>query len=455
VALSLRARLTAWYSILLVLTVAVFSALVLFLHWRLLVHQFDESLESIAATADNVVKEEVGELKDLRLAALEMMELIKSEDATVMVLDESGEPLNPAAEAIPRPSQLPVAGASVAESTLRAPDGRQWRVSVRTGEADGRRYTILVGAPIERLVAEWRTLLTASLIGIPLVLTFAIGGGLWLGRLGLRPLTTMAAEAQEITATTPDRRLSVPPAGEELERLAHAFNRVFDRLHAALSTQRQFMADASHELRTPVSIMRTAADVTLAEPHREEAEYRDALVAVAQQSSRLTRLVDDMLVLARADGGGYPIIRAELDLDDVVGQCVRELAPRAEAKGIRLTSRLQPISMTADEALLRRMVGNLLTNALAYTPGGGAVDVTMTPKPGAVAIVVTDTGPGIPPEFRDRVFERFVRVDAARAEGGAGLGLAIARWVAEAHGGDVRIMSSGPDGSAFCATLPV
>jgi signal transduction histidine kinase len=201
--------------------------------------------------------------------------------------------------------------------------------------------------------------------------------------------------------------------------------------------------------------MRTAADVTLSQQHRDEAEYREALVTVAQQSSRLARLVDDMLVLARADAGGYPMVPAEVDLDAVVGECVRELTPRAAAKNIRVTSHLEPISVTADEALLRRMFGNLLTNAVIYTPAGGAIDVTMAQHPGSVAVQVADTGPGIAPADRDRVFERFVRLDPARSEGGAGLGLAIARWVAEAHGGRVDLLSSGPGGSVFSATIPV
>jgi signal transduction histidine kinase len=201
--------------------------------------------------------------------------------------------------------------------------------------------------------------------------------------------------------------------------------------------------------------MRTAADVTLSQQHRDEAEYRDALATVSQQTSRLARLVDDMLVLARADAGGYPMVPAEVDLDAVVGECVRELRPRAAAKNIRVTSRLEPISVTADEALLRRMFGNLLTNAVIYTPDGGAIDVTMAQQPGAVAVEIADTGPGIAPADRDRVFERFVRLDPARAEGGAGLGLAIARWVAEAHGGHVDLLRSGPGGSVFSATIPV
>jgi heavy metal sensor kinase len=454
VSLSLRTRLTAWYSVLLVLTVAVFSAAVLWLHWRLLLEQLDDSLGAVSLTANNVVEEEVGEVHDLGLAAIEMMEVVGAPGDVVQVLDVSGVPIHKTAKAMPLPPDVRAPGFTRMTRTITAADGKPWRVIVRQGTAKGYQYFVAVGAPLDGAIGQWNTLLHACLIGIPLALVFAVGGGLWLGRHGLRPLTAMAAEAQAITARTLDRRLTLPSSASELERLAASFNSVLDRLGSALSTQRQFMADASHELRTPVSIMRTAADVTLSRPSREEAEYREALGAVAQQTSRLTRLVDDMLVLARADGGGYPMTIASVDMTALVNECVRELRARAEDKAITVRTSLDPVSLDGDEALLRRMFSNLFGNALHYTPRGGSVDVSLVKNGGDVVLRVADTGPGIPPEDRERVFERFVRLDPARGAGGAGLGLAIARWVAEAHGGGIRIVSSGPGGSIFSATLP-
>lgn len=453
-ALSLRARLTAWYAVLLVLTVAVFSAAVLWLHWHLLLEQLDDSLKSISATAANVVDEELGELNDLGRAAEAMAAVVRPPDFTVQVLDAAGSPIHKASKSMPLPGEVQSPGFTRVTATLTDSRGRAWRVTARAGPAKGHRYIVVVGAPLEESIEQWGTLLQACLIGIPLALLFAVGGGLWLGRHGLRPLTSMAAEAQAITASTLDTRLTVPPAGAELERLAASFNTVLDRLGSALSTQRRFMADASHELRTPISIMRTAADVTLSQPARDEAEYREALSAVAQQGSRLTRLVDDMLVLARADGGGYPMVWSSVNLADVVDGCVRELTSRADEKRITVRAALAPAVIRGDEALLRRMVGNLLGNALIYTPRGGAVDVALARGNGQVEVRVADTGPGVPEQDRERVFERFVRLDPARAAGGAGLGLAIARWVAEAHGGNVRILSTGPGGTVFAASLP-
>jgi heavy metal sensor kinase len=453
-ALSLRTRLTAWYGVLLVLTVAIFSTAVLWLHWRLVVDQFDEGLQSIVVTAVNVVDEELGELNDLKLAAAEMAAVVRPNDITVQVLDGAGAPLLETAKAMPLPPQTTVPGFTQVTTTIGDERGRSWRVAARRGEGRGHRYIVAVGAPLDEPMGQWTTLLRACLIGIPIAFVFAVGGGLWLGRHGLRPLASMAAEAEAITARTPDARLTAPRSAAELEQLAASFNTVLDRLGSALSTQRRFMADASHELRTPISIMRTAADVTLSRPARDEAEYRDALSTVAQQTSRLTRLVDDMLVLARADGGGYPMTIASVDMAQLVDDCVRELGTQAGDKDITVRTSMGPVTLKGDEALLRRMLTNLLGNALAYTPRGGAVNIALTNGGGRVELSVADTGPGIPAEDRERVFERFVRLDRARASGGAGLGLAIARWVAEAHGGDVRIASTGPAGTVFVATLP-
>jgi two-component system, OmpR family, sensor kinase len=451
VALSLRTRLTAWYSVLLVLTVAVFSAAVLWLHWRLLLEQFDEGLTSISATAANVVEEELGELHDLGLAAAEMAAVVHPSDYLVVVLDASGSPLQKVP--LPLPADVRSPGFTSATRTLVAADGREWRVTVRGKTVEGVHYLVAVGAPLDQATEQWRILFRACLIGIPLALVFAAGGGLWLGWHGLRPLTSMGAEAQAITATTLDTRLTVPDAAE-LEQLAVSFNVVLDRLGSALSTQRRFMADASHELRTPISIMRTAADVTLSRAARDEGEYREALAAVSQQASRLTRLVDDMLVLARADGGGYPVVLASVNLTALVNECVRELRPRAEDKNITVRTSLEAVMLKGDDTLLRRMFSNLFGNALKYTPRGGSIDVSLAKLEGEVVLRVADTGPGIPAEDRERVFERFVRLDPARGAGGAGLGLAIARWVAEAHSGRVRIVSSGSDGSVFAVSLP-
>jgi heavy metal sensor kinase len=452
-ALSLRTRLTLWYSALLLLAVVLFSATVLWLQWHLMLRQADESLEAMAVAAANVVEAELAEHATLDQATREMLDVVGHREFAVAVIDGDGRviddaaaPLSLVARDVSRDGRGPrsVAGAN----------GRSWRLMLRPGAADSHRFTVAIAAPMDEIEEEARILAKACAIGVPFVMTIAVAGGWWLGRRGLRPLETMAGQAHAITARTPEARLDVDGSAPELDAVATSFNHLLDRLGSALATQRRFMADASHELRTPVSIMRTAADVTLAQPHRDEAEYREALDAVSQQSERLARLVDDMLVLARADAGGYPVARAEVDLDAIVTASVREFVPRARERRVRLESAVQPVTVVADAALLRRMLGNLLSNALTYTPAGGRVDVAIVPRTGAIAVQVSDSGPGIAAADRERIFERFVRLDPARAEGGAGLGLSIARWIAETHGGRLELLTSGPEGSVFEAILP-
>jgi len=453
-AFSLRSRLTLWYSMLLLFGIVLFSATVLALYWRLVLKQSDESLEALSITAVNVVASELAELGDLKRAAREMESVVPRRDYVVAVTDASGVPTDDLPAGLPIAAVEGAAPPRVSAATVTGTSGQRWRVMRRTGRANGYTFTVVIAAPMSEVLEQFRRLLQACAIGVPFVLAIAAAGGWILGRRGLRPLAEMAQQARDITPRVPDRRLTVPNAGVELEDVARSFNRVLDQLGTALSTQRQFMADASHELRTPVSIMNAAADVTLSQADRDPVEYRDALGVMVQQGSRLARLVDDMLVLARADGGGYPIQLDDVDVDVVVADGIEELASRATAKHIRVTSQLEAVSLKADEALLRRMFGNLLSNALIYTPDGGTVDVRVTAHSGGARTLVADNGPGISEVDRERVFERFVRLDSARSAGGAGLGLSIARWIAEAHGGQVELLNSGADGSVFAVTLP-
>jgi len=215
------------------------------------------------------------------------------------------------------------------------------------------------------------------------------------------------------------------------------------------------MADASHELRTPVSVVRTAADVALVPAHREEADYRETLAIVGDQARRLSGLVADMLVLARADAGGYTLRPVDLYLDEVVADCRRAVDVLATERGVTIRSAASPdIPFRGDEDLLRRLVLNVLQNAVQHTPSGGSVAVDVRQEPETVRIRVTDQGPGIPPDDQRRIFDRFVQLDPARRGQGTGLGLPIAKWIAEAHAGTLVLERSGPDGTTFCVSLP-
>jgi heavy metal sensor kinase len=455
-ALSLRARLTMWYSALLLAALSSFVAFVLWAHWQFLVRQYDESLETLSVMANNVIHEEMGERSNLALAAEDTEEVVRAPDHIVKILDENGRPLNPKRPEFPLDDRARSSLSTPGISTVTTDDGSLWRFVVRNGQIGADSYLIVVGVPLKDVRAHWRALLQASIVGLPLVLAVGVAGGWWLGRHGLRPLTAMAAQARDITASTTDSRLDLPVVNDELRQLGESFNRVLGRLGNALADQRRFMADASHELRTPVSIIRTASQVTLSRPTRDADEYREALEAVAQQSARLARLVDDMFVLARADAGGYPMSMTDVDLGELARECVRDLGLQASERAIDMTSDVPVAAFVhGDEALLRRAIVNLLQNAIVYTPVRGRVGVTLRADDEGAELRVSDSGPGIPPDDQGRVFERFVRLDPARGAGGAGLGLAIARWIIESHGGALSLERSGPDGSVFAVRLPV
>jgi signal transduction histidine kinase len=308
-------------------------------------------------------------------------------------------------------------------------------------------------ARLDDVEAEQRELLLALGVGVLIALAVAGIGGWVVGRQSLRPLTDLAEQATTITERSPTGRLRTPRTDDELGRFAAAFNALLDRLAAALNGQRQFMADASHELRTPVSVVRTTAQVMLARPSRPETEYRDSMAVVEEQSSRLSRLVDAMFLLSRAEADGIPLAREPVYLDDVLADCVRAFRVLAEERRVTIrTGGESEVMFSGDGTLLKQMVGNLLDNAIRHARPGGVVTGTITHDAGGIAIRISDDGGGIAPEYRERVFERFARFDGLAA--GAGLGLPIARWIAEAHGGTLSLESTGPGGSCFAATLP-
>jgi signal transduction histidine kinase len=220
--------------------------------------------------------------------------------------------------------------------------------------------------------------------------------------------------------------------------------------------QRQFMADASHELRTPVSVIQTATEVTL-ERERQDWEYQDALHVIQEQSSRLSRTVEDMLTLARADAGGYRLTLAPLYLEEIVAECVKAASVLAAREHIALVAQLDAdVLIDGDDGLLRQLVTNLIDNSIRYTPPEGVVTVKVNRNDGLATIAVADTGPGIPVADRERVFERFVRLDPARSStSGAGLGLPIARWIAEQHGGTLMLQQNATGQTVFVARLPL
>ncbi len=237
---------------------------------------------------------------------------------------------------------------------------------------------------------------------------------------------------------------------------ANQANDLLARLNTVLHQQRRFMADASHELRTPVSVVRTAAEVTLSRATRSEQEYRESFRVVGEQASRLSRMVEDMFLLARVDAGHRRMVAAEFYFDEVVSECVRSSQLLAAAKRVTITTAIDAdLSYSGDETLARQLVTNLLDNAVRFAPPDGDVSVALVAGASSVELSVSDNGGGVPLEERERIFDRFVKLDPVRsAHGGAGLGLSIASWVAEAHGGTLQLTESGAGRTTFLAVLP-
>jgi two-component system, OmpR family, sensor kinase len=295
---------------------------------------------------------------------------------------------------------------------------------------------------------------------IPLGLVLAASGGYFLAHKTLAPVAAMGAQAGRITSASLHQRLSVQNPADELGRLACSFNSLLDRLDESFDRQRRFIADASHELRTPVAILAGEAEVALSQNSRTSEEYRESLSNLDQEAKRLSRIVEDLFTLTRADSGQYPLSLQNFYLDELVASCVHSARTLALAKNITLSvSSAGELPVCADETLLRRLLLNLIDNAVKYTSRGGCVAIKSTTVPDGFEVSVADTGPGIPEELRPRIFERFFRVDPSRSRaaqdgGGAGLGLSIAKWIAEAHHGRLTLVRSGATGSTFCVFLP-
>jgi len=302
----------------------------------------------------------------------------------------------------------------------------------------------------------------AFTIVVPAALVIAALGGYFLAMRSLSPVAQMTEAASRIEAENLSERIALQNPNDELGRLATVLNALLERLERSFQQQRQLLADTSHELRTPVTIIRTEADVTLSRERTVE-EYRLALEGIRSEATHLTGLIEAVLLLARADAQQARVARQQFSLSDVIRESVQSLRTIAQAKQIDLTCSTDgPMPMAGDPELIRRMLLNLLENGIKFTENGGRVRLDSHLAGPAYVVTVSDSGVGIPVESQQKIFDRFFRVDSARgrdadrtASTGAGLGLAIARWIAQAHGGDLRLVRSSQDGSVFEATLPV
>lgn len=307
----------------------------------------------------------------------------------------------------------------------------------------------------QRVDQQLEEVLVVLVLGLPVIVAFAGAGGYVLARRALLPIDHLAADARRITAERLHERLSVRNEHDEIGRLAGVINDTFARLESSFDQLRRFTADASHELRTPLSVIRGIGELGLGET-RSPAEYKEAIGSMLEEVDRLTRMVDTLLRLARGDADTIRLSPESTDLSELARDVAASLAILADDRRQRLAVEApSPVPVVADRLVLRDAIANVVDNAIKYGPFGSSIVVAVNGDATHAVLTVADEGPGISPEHRARIFDRFYRVDEGRSRemGGTGLGLAIAKWAVEANGGRITLDAT-ERGSIFRIVLP-
>jgi len=472
---SVRVRLTLWYTGLLALFLVLLSLVTYSIFWRSTLQRTDSDLAELSEAFLSTVRAEVLDLHGPdapRLAAQEAIVEHHYRDHVFAVFDSAGR-IQASSQDLPDEaapagllSSLAIqrvladsAGADRQFQKIEAGRGG-YRAFVRRFPLKGQTYTLVILQSLHAQKEMLEEVQATFAWVIPVAIFLASVGGYFLARKSLAPVVAMSSQAGRISAKNLHERLPIQNAKDELGRLAASFNELLERVDQSFERQRRFMSDASHELRTPAAILRGESEVALSRTERPAEEYRESLAVLHAEAQRLTQIVEDLFTLTRADAGQYPLSPHEFYLDELVADCTHAARSLASAKQITLTCEVpEELPIRADEALLRRMILNLLDNAIKYTAAGGRVAVSCGRSGTEYTLSVTDSGAGIPAELQHRVFERFFRADKARTRsendgGGAGLGLSIARWIAEAHHGRLILARSDSSGSTFSALLP-
>ena len=346
---------------------------------------------------------------------------------------------------------------SYSRRSIRLTDGTRARLISRRQTIEGHPILIRVGFSEDPMWQRFWQLVIGLLVGLPLALGLAGFGGYFLARRALSPVERMARRASEINAERLGARIDVENPHDEIGLLAQAFNETLSRLEGSFEQLKRFTSDASHELRTPLTAIRSVGEVGLQKDGDRE-HYREVVGSMLEEAGRLGRLVESLLTISRADSGQIRLERATIGLLPLVQEASFLLDVLAEEKGQTLSLEGDDsIRVRADSVVLRQVIINLVDNAIKYSPRNGHITVRVLRRDSLTACIeIEDCGPGIPPEHRDKVFDRFYRIDEGRSReaGGAGLGLAIAKWGAEAHSGCVELESSAA-GSVFRLILPI
>lgn len=462
---SVRARLTLWYTAVLAVVLVTFSGI----SYVLLDREIRASTDSLLA---GTAHELSGAFEDpsQQDRSSELLLDFRYSDRAIMVFSTAGQIVASSHSRLSSADRTRIAAfvrsGGLGYATLSGgSDDEELRVFADPIDVVGIRHIVVVAHDLHDQTERLESARRALFFGIPLALLVAAGGGYVMARKSLAPVTMMSIKARQIGAETLTERIEVRNERDELGFLATTLNELLQRLQRAFESQRSFMADASHELRTPLAIIQGETDVALLREDRAPAEYRESLAIVRTSARKLTRIVESLFLLARSDAGRYPIAPTRFYLDELIGDCIRAMRSVAGGQGVSLDCQTpSELMIVADEALLHRMILNLIDNAVKFTPPGGRVTVAVSTSGDQYIIRVIDTGIGIAEADRTRIFERFYRGErsrgprgataAGRVSTGAGLGLPIARWIAEIHGGRLFLDRCDESGTTFVITLP-
>jgi len=436
--LPIRVRLTLAFA---VVMAVVLTAMGLFVYLRVggaLLSSVDQALRSQAGEAVGRAHESGSLVDNDATGGTTLAEL----------LDRSGAVVRSDPPHLPKLTARPVAaGGAFGNVSLSRPAG-DWRffaLPVRGGRA-----TVVVARSLEPREEALARLLRELLIAAPLALLLASLAGYGIASGALRPVEMMRRRAAVVSAPVPDR-LPVPAARDELSRLATTLNEMLARLEAAFDHERRFVADASHELRTPLALLRAELDLALRRP-RSVAELEAALRSAAAETERLSRLTEELLLIARSDQGSLPLAPTPTNVTPLFDTVARRFESRAEAEGRAIRVASCDARVDVDVLRVEQALSNLVDNALVY--GEGTIDLYAVPRDDMLELHVADSGAGFPPSFVPRAFDRFSRADEARGYGGSGLGLSIVALIAGAHGGNAGIAHAGPGGADVWLTVP-
>jgi heavy metal sensor kinase len=451
---SIRVRLTGWYTVVLCLMLVVYATATFVAVRHEFIEQFDDQLHDDFETAEGFLKP----TSDGRIvwAGDRYHDPDNDEDRGSDVWSTHGDPIyrSGASAALP-PVALAAATAQPRYESIVA-NGQRWRTLAGTSLVGGRAVVLRVSRSEDRLRQQLWEVLIVLVLGLPLVVVLAGVGGYVLARRALTPIDHLASEARRITADRLHERLSVPNQHDEIGRLAAVINETFARLESSFEQLRRFTADASHELRTPLAVIRGIGEAGLGET-RTPAEYKEAMGSMLEEVDRLTNLVDTLLRLSHGDAGTVRLSREALDLGQLTRDVVSSLGILAEERNQRLAVDVADgVSVNADRLVLREAITNVVDNAIKYSPQASTVSICVYAEGSQALLTVADAGQGIAPENRERIFDRFFRLDEARSRdsGGTGLGLAIARWAVEANGGHITVEGGATGGAIFRIVLP-